>query len=40
VQVVEEHGYAVGMQNLPAGSPEREAFSAVTSVKVRATKPA
>jgi SAM-dependent methyltransferase len=40
VQVVEEHGYAVGMQNLPAGSPEREAFSAVTSVKVRAFKAA
>jgi SAM-dependent methyltransferase len=38
VQVVEEHGYEVGMQNLPAGSPEREAFSAVTSVKVRAIK--
>jgi arsenite methyltransferase len=40
VQVVEEHGYQVGMQNLPAGSPEREAFSAVTSVKVRALKTA
>jgi len=40
VQVVEEHGYAVGMQNLPAGSPERDAFAAVTSVKVRAIKPA
>ncbi len=38
VQVLEEHGYQVGMQNLPAGSPEREAFSAVTSVKVRAIK--
>ena len=38
VQVVEEHGYEVGMQNLPAGSPERDAFSAVTSVKVRAIK--
>ena len=38
VQVVEEHGYDVGMQNLPAGGPEREAFSAVTSVKVRAIK--
>jgi SAM-dependent methyltransferase len=40
VQVVEELRYEVGMQNLPAGSPEREAFSAVTSVKVRANKPA
>ena len=38
VQVVEEHSYEVGMQNLPAGSPERDAFSAVTSVKVRAIK--
>ena len=38
VQVVEEHGYEIGMQNLAAGSPEREAFSAVTSVKVRAIK--
>jgi len=28
------------MQNLPAGSPERDAFAAVTSVKVRAIKPA
>lgn len=40
VQVVEEIRYEVGMQNLPAGSPEREAFSAVTSVKVRAIKAA
>ena len=38
VQVIEEHGYEVGMQNLPEGSPERDAFSAVTSVKVRALK--
>ena len=38
VKVVEEHGYEIGMQGLPAGSPERDAFSAVTSVKVRAIK--
>jgi ubiquinone/menaquinone biosynthesis C-methylase UbiE len=38
VRIVEERGYAVGMENLPAGGPEREAFSAVVSVKVRATK--
>ena len=38
VSVVQEQGYAVGMENLPAGGPEREAFSAVTSVKVRAWK--
>ena len=38
VRIVEERGYAVGMQNLPAGGPEREAFSAVVSVKVRAVK--
>ena len=40
VRVVEERGYAVGMEDLPAGSPEREAFGAVISVKVRAVKPA
>ena len=40
VRVVEERGYAVGMEDLPAGSPEREAFGAVVSVKVRAVKPA
>ncbi len=39
VRVVEEQGYAVGMDNLPAVSMERQAFSAVTSVKVRAVKP-
>ena len=38
VAIVEEHGYSVGIENLPAGSPERAAFAAVTSVKVRATK--
>ena len=39
VRIVEERGYAVGMENLPAQGPEREAFSAVVSVKVRAIKP-
>jgi SAM-dependent methyltransferase len=39
VRIVEERGYAVGMENLPAHGPEREAFSAVVSVKVRAIKP-
>ena len=38
VRIVEERGYAVGMENLPEGGPEREAFSAVVSVKVRAIK--
>lgn len=38
VQVVQEQGYTVGMENLPEGSAEREAFGAVTSVKVRAIK--
>jgi hypothetical protein len=38
VAIVEEHGYAVGIENLAPASPEREAFSAVTSVKVRAYK--
>ena len=38
VRVMEERGYAVGLDRLPAGSPEREAFAAVTSVKVRAVK--
>ena len=38
VEIVQEQGYTVGMENLPAGSAEREAFAAVTSVKVRAIK--
>ena len=38
VRIVEERAYEVGLDNLPVGSPEREAFSAVTSVKVRAVK--
>jgi arsenite methyltransferase len=38
VTVVEERGYTVGLDALPAGSPEREAFASVVSVKVRARK--
>jgi len=38
VTVVQEQGYTVGMDNLAPGSPEREAFAAVASVKVRAVK--
>jgi SAM-dependent methyltransferase len=38
VEIVQEQGYSVGMENLAPASPEREAFSAVTSVKVRAYK--
>jgi SAM-dependent methyltransferase len=40
VSVVEETGYDVGTSALPEGSPERDAFSAVRSVKVRAVKTA
>jgi len=38
VRVLERTGYDVGADTYPEGSPEREAFSAVLSVKVRATK--
>ena len=38
VAVVEERGYTVGLDALPTGSPEREAFASVVSVKVRARK--
>jgi ubiquinone/menaquinone biosynthesis C-methylase UbiE len=38
VRIVEQRGYSVGMENLPEGGPEREAFGAVVSVKVRAVK--
>ncbi|HYM81273.1 MAG TPA: arsenite methyltransferase [Candidatus Limnocylindria bacterium] len=38
VEVVDERRYAVGASAMPEGSPEREAFSAVVSVKVRALK--
>jgi arsenite methyltransferase len=39
VTVVEERGYTVGLDTLPAGSPQREAFASVVSVKVRARRP-
>jgi arsenite methyltransferase len=38
VEIVEERGYTVGLEALPEGSPEREAFAAVISIKVRARK--
>jgi arsenite methyltransferase len=38
VTVVEERGYTVGLDTLPTGSPEREAFASVVSVKVRARR--
>ena len=38
VRVVEEIGYTVGMERLEEDSPERDAFRAVTSVKVWALK--
>jgi SAM-dependent methyltransferase len=38
VTVVEERGYTVGLDALPTGSPEREAFASVVSVKVRARR--
>lgn len=38
VEVVEERGYSVGLESLAEASPERDAFNAVVSVKVRATK--
>ena len=38
VEVVGEGRYDVGLDTLPADSKEREAFAAVTSVKVRAHK--
>jgi arsenite methyltransferase len=38
VAVVEERRYTVGLEALPAGSPEREAFASVVSVKVRARR--
>ena len=39
VAVVEERAYTGGLETLAAGSPEREAFASVVSVKVRARKP-
>ena len=38
VEIVNESGYTVGVDALPEGSPERAAFDAVVSVKVRAVK--
>jgi SAM-dependent methyltransferase len=38
VTVAEERGYTVGLDALPAGSSEREAFASVVSVKVRARR--
>ncbi len=38
VTVLERTGYEIGADTYPEGSPEREAFSAVVSVKVRATR--
>ncbi len=38
VEVVEERGYTVGLDALPEGGWEREAFASVVSVKVRARK--
>jgi len=39
VEVAAEGAYEVGLPNLAENSPEREAFGAVRSVKVRATRP-
>jgi arsenite methyltransferase len=40
VQVLERTGYDVGATTYAEGSPERDAFAAVVSIKVRATKEA
>ena len=40
VEVLSEGAYTVGSEGFPPGSPERDAFDAVRSVKVRAVKPA
>jgi arsenite methyltransferase len=40
VEVMEERGYTVGLDALPEGGTQREAFAAVVSVKVRARKAA
>ncbi len=39
VEIAAESGYEVGLENVAPGSVEREALSALRSVKVRATKP-
>jgi SAM-dependent methyltransferase len=38
VEVVEQTGYSVGLDQLPENSVERKAFEAVVSAKVRAIK--
>jgi arsenite methyltransferase len=38
VTVLEQRGYSIGAGHLPEGSPEREAFESVVSVKVRGVK--
>ena len=38
IEVLERTGYSVGMESLAENSPEREAFQAVVSVKVRAVR--
>jgi SAM-dependent methyltransferase len=38
VEIVEERTYDVGLETMPEGSIEREAYGAVVSVKVRAEK--
>ncbi len=38
VEIVNETAYTVGATELPEGSPERDAFNSVVSVKVRASK--
>ena len=39
LEVLERSGYSVGSENLAEGSPEREAFRSVLSLKVRARRP-
>jgi radical SAM superfamily enzyme YgiQ (UPF0313 family) len=39
VEIAAESGYEVGIENLTQDHAEREAFSLVRSVKVRATRP-
>ena len=39
VEILERTGYAVGSEGLAEGSPERAAFGAAVSVKVRAVRP-
>jgi SAM-dependent methyltransferase len=39
IEVLSEGSYTVGSEGFAEGSPERDAFSAVASIKVRAVKP-